>query len=340
MKTDEIDKKIGMPDVNAEWERFQREVISGESRTIVSTPNKRVSMLKKVAAVVLIVLGFSGAVLAAVHLQKSEDDKELVIDKSGETKPLVTFRDQISPNRRNVYVVSLCPGTWVKNSDGKEHIEEEFQHYYFFAPKGTLTMMLDGKPFDKNSLPKLTNKDLKKIESTANGDNLAVNLITKEMKVPAHIMGNLPRVMTILLPGKGDIYFTKNKAQEGNWMNSSIGSWAETDYGWSMAQEFEKSQQRVPGFKAYIYSSTETTQKDIDRATALLKEVGVTNITYRKDLPVKHFTNAELRQWAQDQKDKGLPYDDLYNKMAPLGMPVEDVRAQWHIVKSVYGIKK
>lgn len=340
MKTDEIDKKIGMPDVDAEWEKFQHNVIDGKSRTLVLTPNKLITMLKKVAAVALIVLSFSGVVLAAVHLHKATDDKELVIDKSGETKPLVVFRDQISPNRKNVYVVNLCPGTWIRNSDGKEHLEEEFDNYYFLAPKGTLTMMLDGKPFDRNSLPKLTNKDLKKIESTSNGDDLTVNLITKEVRVPAHVMGNLPREMTILLPGKGNIYFTKYKAQEGNWMNCSIGTWGKTEYGWSMAQEFERSQQKVKGFKAYIYSSTETSQKDIDRATALLNKVGVTSITYRKELPVRHFTDAELRKWAQEQKGKGLPYDDLYNKMAPQGMPVEDVRAQWHIVKSVYGIKK
>lgn len=339
MKADEIDKKIGMPDVDAEWSKFAKEVVDSGANELLLNPKKKV-MIRKIAAVALIVLSFSGAMLAAVHLQKAEDDKELVIDKSGETKPLVIYRDQISPNRKNVYIVNLCPGTWIKNSDGKEHLEEEFQCYSFLAPKGTLTMMLDGKPFDKNSLPKLTNKDLKKIESTANGDDLTVNLITKEVRVPVHVIGNLPRVMTVLLPGKGDIYFTKYKAQEGNWMNSSIGSWGETDFGWSMAQEFEMSQQRVPGFKAYIYSSTETSQKDIDRATALLNKVGVTNITYRKNLPIKHFTNAEVRKWAQEQKAKGLPYDGLYNKMAPLGMPVADVRSQWHIVKSVYGIKK
>ena len=31
MKTEDIDKKIGMPDVDAEWARFEREVINKES---------------------------------------------------------------------------------------------------------------------------------------------------------------------------------------------------------------------------------------------------------------------------------------------------------------------
>ena len=30
MKTEDLDKKIGMPNVDAEWARFEREVIDGE----------------------------------------------------------------------------------------------------------------------------------------------------------------------------------------------------------------------------------------------------------------------------------------------------------------------
>ena len=33
MKTEDIDKKIGMPDVDKEWARFEREVIGKESKT-------------------------------------------------------------------------------------------------------------------------------------------------------------------------------------------------------------------------------------------------------------------------------------------------------------------
>jgi hypothetical protein len=31
MKTEDIDKKIGMPDVDAEWAKFEREVIGEET---------------------------------------------------------------------------------------------------------------------------------------------------------------------------------------------------------------------------------------------------------------------------------------------------------------------
>ena len=33
MKTEDIDKRIGMPDVDAEWARFEQEVIGKESKT-------------------------------------------------------------------------------------------------------------------------------------------------------------------------------------------------------------------------------------------------------------------------------------------------------------------
>ena len=33
MKTEDIDKKIGMPDVDEEWAKFEREVLSEETKT-------------------------------------------------------------------------------------------------------------------------------------------------------------------------------------------------------------------------------------------------------------------------------------------------------------------
>lgn len=338
MKTEEIDKLIGMPDVDAEWSRFEREVIDSESNVKPINLKKKV-MIKKIAAIIVIVLSFSGVVLATAYHQEMKEDKELKIDTCVETKPLVIYRENGFRDGKPRYLVNMCSGTYIKNHEGKEYLEEEYLNHGFCEQGFKLTMMLDGKPFDKNSLPKLTNKDLKCIESTLKDGTMKVNLITKNVKVPMNATGNLPRVMTILLPGKGEIDITMNKAQEGNWMNCSCTSWEKTSWGWSVENEFERVK-KVPGFKAYIYSSTETSQKDIDRATAMLKRVGIGNISYIKDIPIKHFTNAELRQWAQKEKAKGTKYADLYNKMAPQGMAVADVRAQWHIVKNVYGIKK
>lgn len=339
MKTEDIDKRINMPNIDAEWARFKKDVIEHNSNIIMLNNKKKKIMSKKIAAILILAVCFGGAVLASVYHEMVQDEKELTIDTNVETKPLVVFKDQLG-RHRNVYLVNLCPGTWVKNSDGNEHIEEEFMNYSFVAPGGKLTMQLDGVPFDKDNLPKLTNKDLKKIESSKSNNDLTVNLITTVTKVPTSVLGNFPRVMTILLPGNGEIYMTKYKAQEGNWMNCSVTSWEKSWFGWGVEDEFKRVVQKVKGLQVYIYSSTEANQKDIDRATAMLKKVGVNNISYKKNLPIKHFSDTELRQWAQKEKSIGTPYDKLYDKMAPQGMPVPDVHKQWRIVKSVYGIKK
>ncbi len=53
MKTEDIDKKIGMPDVDTEWEKFEREVIDKES-----TSNKSVIMWGlSIAASIALVAG-------------------------------------------------------------------------------------------------------------------------------------------------------------------------------------------------------------------------------------------------------------------------------------------
>ena len=216
-------------------------------------------------------------------------------------------------------------------------------------------MMLNGVPFDQNSLPKLTSKDLKKIEiknaenamlaSDANGKALSVkgqqitvNLITTPVTIPADIEGNVPRVQTLLLPGKGELYIKNGKATPGDWMHSSITDWEKTSYNYSVRNEFEKSKTK-PGFKCYIYASTETSERDISRAEALMRELGIKNYEVVRNLPKKHYTDSELRQWAHDQKAKGTAYDKLFDAMAPNHMDCADVHRQWHIVKSVYGRK-
>ena len=157
--------------------------------------------------------------------------------------------------------------------------------------------------------------------------------------MPLEIIGNLPRVITILLPGQGQIDLVYGKAQEGNWMNCSVTSWTLTPWGWSVAKEFERVR-KVPNFQAYIYVSTEAEETDVARAQKMLQEVGIENVTVKRDIPIHHFTDEQLRSWAQEEKAKGTPYGKLYDKMAPRGMAGEDVRQQWHIVKEVYGVKK
>ena len=347
MKREELDRRIGMPNVDQEWARFQREVIHHSSSN-AGKHSLRWGLVVKVAAILIVALCFSGVIIAEVYRGQMKAEREVVIDTTGTTLPLIEYLGDMSrtikgkvQTIKGVYKVHLCEGTWISPSNGKEYIEEDpyMLTRLYYARKGRLILMLDGKPFDHKNLPAITNKALRKIEERVQGDDLTVNFITKDIQVPLEIIGNLPRVITILLPGQGQIYLVYSKAQEGNWMNSSVTSWTLTPWGWSVAKEFERVR-KVPNFQAYIYVSTEAEEADVARAQKMLQEVGIENVTVKRDIPIHHFTDEQLRSWAQEEKAKGTPYGKLFDRMAPRGMAVEDVRQQWHIVKEVYGVKK
>ena len=302
------------------------------------------------------------ATLAVIAFAKPEiKTNEVQQTVLNESKPLVEYKthEKWGKGYRDYYRVNLGEGVWIE-SNGASHIEEQFFTYSFDntnnakMPRKT-TMMLNGVPFDQNSLPKLTAKDLKKIEiknaenamlaSDANGKALSVkgqqttvNLITTPVTIPAGIEGNVPRVQTLLLPGKGELYIKNGKATPGDWMHCSITDWEPTSYGYSVRDEFERSKTK-PGFKCWIYASKETAERDISRAEALMREMGITNYEVVRNLPKKHFTDGELRLWAQKEKAKGTPYNHLFDAMAPNHMDCADVHRQWHIVKAVYGRK-
>ena len=262
---------------------------------------------------------------------------------------------------RDYYRVHLPQGVWIE-SNGTSHIEEQFFTYAFDNTQdgkvnNIVVMMLNGVPFDQDHLPKLTSNDLKKmeiktegkgnaaLEYDANGKSLSVkgqhttvNLITTPVTIPAGIEGNVPRVQTLLLPGRGELYIHNGKATPGDWMHCSITDWEPTSYGYSVRNEFERSKKK-PGFKCWIYASVETAKKDIDRAEALMRELGITNYEVVRNLPKRHFSDTELRKWAQAEKAKGTPYNKLFDTMAPNHMDCADVHHQWHIVKAVYGRK-
>ena len=280
-------------------------------------------------------------------------------DDKADGMVLVEYKahDKWGKGYRDYYRVHLPQGVWVENN-GASHIEEQCFTYAFDNTQNAKVnnkaiMMLNGVPFDQNSLPKLKSSELKKIEIKlggratlavhgqskdiiVQGRQTTVNLITTPVTIPAGIEGNVPRVQTLLLPGKGELYIKNGKAEPGDWMHCSITDWEPTSYGYSVRNEFEKSKTK-PGFKCYIYASTETQQKDISRAEALMRELGITNYEVVRGLPKKHYTDSELRRWAQAQKAKGTAYSRLFDAMAPNHMDCADVRRQWHIVKAVYG---
>ena len=257
---------------------------------------------------------------------------------------------------RDYYLVHLPEGVWIEGNDGS-YIEEQYFSYSFdnTAKRNTTVMQLNGVTFDEHSLPTVSSSELKKIEikkagkltveGYAQGTSLdisgrtqVVNLITTPVTIPADVQGNVPRVQTLLLPGKGELYIKNGKATPGDWMHCSVTDWEKTSYNYSVRNEFEKSKTK-PGFKCYIYASTETAERDVSRAEALMRELGITNYEVVRDLPKRHFTDSELRQWARDQKAKGTAYDKLFDAMAPNNMDCADVHRQWHIVKAVYGKK-
>ena len=281
--------------------------------------------------------------------------------KADDGMVLVEYKthQKLGKGYHDYYRVHLPQGVWVEGN-GASHIEEQCFTYAFDNTQNgkvnnTVVMMLNGVPFDQNSLPKLKSSDLKKMEIkfgernsvnvnlhqkdlVVKGKRTTVNLITTPVTIPAGIEGNVPRVQTLLLPGNGELCIHNGKATPGDWMHCSITDWEPTSYGYSVRNEFERSKTK-PGFKCWIYASTETTEKDISRAEALMRELGITNYEVVRNLPKRHFTDSELRQWAQKEKAKGTAYSRLFNAMAPYHMDCADVRSQWHIVKAVYGRK-
>ena len=298
---------------------------------------------------------------ATPEVKTDEVQQTVLKTNSDESKPLVEYKthDKVGKGYRDYYRVNFGEGVWIENN-GASHIEEQYFTYGFSNSRNgkknnMVTMMLNGVPFDQNSLPKLTAKDLKKIEiknaenamltNDANGMALSVkgqqttvNLITTPVTIPAGIEGNVPRVQTLLLPGKGELYIKNGKATPGDWLHCSITDWEPTSYNYSVRNEFERSKTK-PGFKCWIYASKETAERDISRAEALMRELGITNYEVVRNLPKKHFTDGELRLWAQKEKAKGTPYNHLFDAMAPNHMDCADVHRQWHIVKAVYGRK-
>ena len=325
------------------------------------TKSNRWRMLRAAFAIPVAALAIVAFATPEVKTNEMQQAVSTAKNDNAESKPLVEYRthEKWGKGYREYYRVHLPQGVWVE-SNGASHIEEQgFTYAFDNTRNGKLnnkaTMMLNGVPFDQNSLPKLTYSDLKKMEikraesivyeNDANGkalsvkgQHITVNLITTPVTIPAGIEGNVPRVQTLLLPGKGELYIKNGKATPGDWMHCSITDWEPTSYNYSVRNEFERSKTK-PGFKCWIYASKETAEKDVSRAEALMRELGIKNYEVVRNLPKKHFTDSELRLWAQKEKAKGTPYSHLFDAMAPNHMDCADVHRQWHIVKAVYGQK-
>ena len=335
MKTEELDKKIGMPDIDTEWAKFEKEVMG------TAKPSPKHTFLKsfttKAAAIAGIIFLLGGAIASAVIVIQNNDSQPQA--EKFEYKPLVEVIQQKHKGKEtSFYIVHYCEGVWIQHEGEKGHIEEEYFQMAFRVAQ--TVMQIDGKPFTQKNLPRMRNSHLKKIELKRQDGKVMVNLITQlSGGIPSGVTGNAPRIQTLFLFPNGMLGIIDKKAKAGDWQHYSITDWDETPWGWSVRKEMERGCHRL-GYKAYIYASTETPQKYIDRAVRMMDEMGIKDYELVKDLPIQHWTDQQYREWAQQQKQKHPQYDWrwLFDQL-PESLDGTDLHDKWHIVKEVYGVK-
>ena len=336
MKTEELDKKIGMPDIDTEWAKFEKEVMGAAKPSPKHTFLK--SFTTKAAAIAGIIFLLGGAIASAVIAIKNNDSQPQA--EKFEYKPLVeVIQRKHKGKETSYYLVHYCEGVWIQPVDEKGYIDELI--YQIAFPVDRTTMQLDGKPFTQKNLPRMRNSHLKKIEMKRQGDKLVANLITQfSGGIPSGVTGNAPRTQTLFLFPNGMLGIIDKKAKAGDWIHYSITDWDETPWGWSVRKEMERGCHRL-GYKAYIYASAETPQQYIDRAIRMMDEMNIKDYELVKNIPIRHKTDSEWREWAREQKQAHPQYDwkQLFNTLADEGIDGTDLHGKWHIVKEVYGVK-
>ena len=73
----------------------------------------------------------------------------------------------------------------------------------------------------------------------------------------------------------------------------------------------------------------------------MMDEMGIKDYELVKNIPIRHKTDQEWREWAIMQKQAHPQYDwkQLFNILADEGVDGTDLHDKWHIVKEVYGVK-
>lgn len=213
--------------------------------------------------------------------------------------------------------IRIPKGTWIVKASGRSYIEEmgapfpsEFKRpFYGQGLTDSTIIKIDGVAYDRDSLPKRLYSEIKKVEFQRNPQ--AINLITKNVIVPDTVKDNVPRVQTVILPGKNHVIVVDSLWIAGDWSwNNSMyyTSWEdkkEEDFSFRKWFFFTK---RKPDLKVYIQASTEATQAEIDRAVGILNELGIKNYEIIKDIPIYHWTDDQYRAWAEKQKALGVKY--------------------------------
>lgn len=264
------------------------------------------------------------------YLKSDDTDKKLVVYVSrGKGK-----------THREFYRVCFPKGTWIDNGDGNGHLEKMYTSWSFEASNGETVLQVDGVTYGKSSLPDLPYSAARKIEIRKSGDRQTVNIITKNVIIPFTVKDNVPREQTIFLHGHNSLGIINKKATPGDWVHYSVTDWEQTAWGYSIRNEFEHSRHK-PDLTVYVYASTEATKGEINRVVAILKELGISNYKVTENIPIKHWTDSQYRDWAVKQKQQYPEYDwrRLFDAIASEGVDGGDFNAKWHIVKNVYGVK-
>ncbi|MBQ7238072.1 MAG: M56 family metallopeptidase [Bacteroidales bacterium] len=244
-----------------------------------------------------------------------EESNPVTKDFDPEEQIFFEYTQTIKGRTYKKYAVRIPKGTWIVSDKGKSYINEvgvpfslEFERpFYLQGLTDSTIIKIDGVVYDRDSLPKRHYSEIKKAEFQRNPQ--AINLITKNVIVPDTVKDNVPRVQTVILPGKNHVIVVDSLWIAGDWsynkFNTSWEDKKEEDFSFRKWFFFTK---RKPDLKVYIQASTEATQAEIDRAVGILNELGIKNYEITKDIPIYHWTDDQYRAWAEKQKALGVKY--------------------------------
>ena len=183
--------------------------------------------------------------------------------------------------------VSWLKGTWVVRGDDSFIEEHPTCGYPIAFHTKYYDVMLDGKLLDAGNLPDLPASALKKVEMEMKSKEgkLKVNLITKPVRIPADVKGNINPELTILLTGtppkdsgsKTSIWERRGIFDGFSWKNYTICSWH-----WDV-DDISVHLKEVAIRKDHnvrINVCRGVPQEHIDRITRLMQECGVTNYRF------------------------------------------------------------
>ena len=97
MRTEDIDRKIGMPDIDKEWAKFEAEVINEKQATV------RIPLFRRIAAAASVLIGLSCLTVASVWIGKqfnivtSENENTASTITTTETKTYNTVEAESAP---------------------------------------------------------------------------------------------------------------------------------------------------------------------------------------------------------------------------------------------------